>query len=170
MNKIRSVRGNAWSRLVAGDYTPSQAALHQLGQYIIECIVAEAHKDLIKQKALTKDGPVGVPDSDAFFQSFTYRITNGNIEILCDWPTIDALMEGRAPFPMSWLTREKGVGVVPLKDDHGDVIFRMAPQMKDAWIHPGFQKHNFIRRGVEKGRQRTAEIIKQDLLKFIQGS
>lgn len=169
MNKIRSVRGNAWGRLVQGDYKPSAACLHRLGQYVVTSIVEEARKDLLKQQAITKGGPVGVPDSEAFFSSFQYQVVNGNVEIICDWPTIHALMEGKAPFPMSWLTQEKGMGVIPLQGDDGNVVFRMAPHQGNEWIHPGFQKHNFIRRGVEKGRKKAADFLKQDLLDFIQG-
>ena len=55
---------------------------------------------------------------------------------------------------MTWLTRARGVGTVPLRTKDGDIVFRAAPLTADrAWIHPGIARHNFIQRAYDRAVQ-----------------
>jgi hypothetical protein len=169
-HRVRGVYGGAWGKLVAGDYKPNQATLRKLGRALVDHIVKEAQKDFNAQPEPARGRPEGLPDSKKFYESFSFRVKGSTVEILSNWPTIDPILEGRDPYPMTWLTQDKGVGIVPLIDPTNKVIFRMAPaNSAEAWIHPGFEKHNFMRRGVEKARAQMADLIKQDLAAFIRG-
>jgi hypothetical protein len=168
-HRIRGVYGGAWAKLIAGDYTPGPKVLDRLGRRLVEEVINEARKDLARRSQGT-DTRVGLPDTEKFFQSFSYRVKGSVVEVMCNWPTIDALMEGRSPFPMTWLTRDKVPGPIPIHDPTGKIIFRMAPKNPgEAWIHPGFEKHNFVRRGIEKARAEMAVVLKDDLEAFLNG-
>jgi hypothetical protein len=68
-------------------------------------------------------------------------------------------MEGTDPYPMRWLTQESDVKVVPMKDS-GMTVFRTTPKKtKDAWVHPGFAKHDFIVRGIAEASDKVREIM-----------
>lgn len=172
-DKIRGVRGNAWAKLVSGDYEISPQVLHRLGQRLVEEVVKEARKDLMVQRARQAGSsqPEGLPSGEAFFRSFSYRISGqSTVEIVSSWPTIDAIIKGRDPYRMTWLTQDNGVGIVPLQDEQGNTIFRFAPKnASTAWIHPGFARHNFIRRGVEKARAFLAEEVRKEIQQDLTG-
>jgi hypothetical protein len=69
---------------------------------------------------------------------------------------------------MEWLTRQAGVNAVPMKSSNGTVIIRATPALKDdAWIHPGFRKHNFVRRGYEKARRVFAQELEKQVGKIL---
>ena len=55
---------------------------------------------------------------------------------------------------MEWLTRAEGVSRVPMAGDQpGTVLIKSTPgSLQGPWIHPGFRKHNFVRRGYEKAK------------------
>lgn len=149
---------------MAGEVPVTRELLHRLGDALVEAIVKEARKDLAKQgnrPVPRGKGPIGLPTSDSFFESFGHQIRGkSTIEITSTWPWVEAHIEGRNPRRMEWLTQERGVFKVPIVKQDGTVIVRTAPlRTPDAWIHPGFARHTFLERGVRKGREAMAEII-----------
>ena len=91
------------------------------------------------------------------------------MELYSTWPQIEQIVEGRRPYPMTWLTQQEGVSKVPMKGDRpGTVLIRTTPKSpENAWIHPGFKKHNFIRRGYERARRQMNEVLSQRLGKVL---
>ena len=171
VERIRGVYGGAWGKLVAGDFQPSRAALQRLGRSMVASIVSEARKDLAKQSQHRPGDPEGIPNTEAFFRSFAYRIVgDSTVEITSTWPTASAVAEGRGPYPLTWLTQAAGVPVVPMRSSTGHVIFRTTPaSTSEAWIHPGFFRHNFIERGIRNARREVAVIMQDDLRRALAG-
>lgn len=94
-----------------------------------------------------------LPEGPKFRKSFRYEIEDGTISLVSDWPNLDALIEGRKPYKMTWLTQQSGVRVVPMKGDTPDqtVVFRVTPKFKfNAWKHPGIRPHQFLDRAFRK--------------------
>lgn len=168
---VRRIYGKPWSQM-AGDMPVTREVLNRLGQALVEAVVKEARKDLAKQgnrPVPRGNGPVGLPTSDSFFESFSHQIRGkSTIEIVSTWPWVDVHLEGRPPQRMEWLTQERGVYKVPIVTQDGTVIIRTAPlRTPDAWIHPGFARHTFLERGVRKGRERMAEILVEEAINML---
>lgn len=165
LRPLRSVYGTPWSRLAKG-IRLSRPVMAKLGKIMVQEIVKEARKDFAKQgkKPTPRGEPEGIPKSRDFFRSFHYRIRGSKtVEIYSTWPWIDQILEGRGPYKMDWLTQKRGVRRVPMKQPSGVTIIRVAPtDATDAWIHPGFAKHNFIERGIKKGREKAAKIMVEE--------
>lgn len=163
--KIKKTYGKTWVGLEQEDFlTPK--FLDKLGGFLVDAIVFEARKDLAKQggKPTPVGTPEGIPASENFFKSFRYEVNGTSIEVYSDWPWIDQILEGRREYPMEWLTQREGVSRVPMPGKQpGTVLIRSTPgRMQKPWIHPGFRKHNFVRRGYEKARRKfEAELNKQ---------
>jgi hypothetical protein len=162
--RVRGVYGKPWSKLAQEPIRITPEVLDRLGRAIVDAIVLEAKKDLAKEGRTPPGKPEGLPNTPRFFESFGYRISGGStVEVTCSWPFIEQVTEGRKPFRMTWLTAARGGQVVPITTGPGVVIFRMVPpRLNDAWVHPGYAKHHFIRRGVEKGRAAMMEIITRE--------
>jgi len=172
--RVRGVYGGAWSKMQGQSIPLTKEILQELGKTLVAAIVVEAKKDLAKQgRAPTAEGqPEGLPSRGRFFESFDFRISGAStIEITCTWPWIDQIVEGRPPFKMEWLTRERGQHRVPMVQPNGTVLVRMAPlTTANAWIHPGFARHTFLERGVRKGREQMMEVIgREAVAKLMQG-
>lgn len=152
--KIRAVKGNVLLQR-AGDTTfvPVPGVMQKIADLILETVLDEARRDFAKSRGvLGQHQPVGIPNTEDFFKSFRAVIKGSLIEIVSDWPTTEALTEGRAPFPMWWLTGSNGVE----KASFGVGVVRMTPFASgNAWIHPGFRKYTFLERGVRKGREKA---------------
>lgn len=140
----------------------------------LDSVKKEIMKDMAKTAGLRGRGkPVAIPDSRAFVDSFSYKISGqSTIEIISSWPTARAHIQVPGsndknvtdPYPMTWLVQPK-VKVVPLVTQEGRVIFRAAPlTTADAWIHPGFLRYTFIERGITKGRVRVMEELAEDIV------
>ena len=162
--------GKPWSKMVGKPIVMSREVMARLGAVLVESVVAEARKDFAKQEKLP-GGPEGLPKSKTFFDSFHYRLVGqSTVEIYSDWPYIKQVIEGRDPYPMTWLTRDAGVTVVPIIKEGGEVLFRSTPlQRGDAWVHPGFARHTFLQRGIQKGREKMAGIMTEEALKTLSG-
>ena len=169
----RRVLGGAWAKK-AGEIALSRDLLNRLGAVLVESVVQEAKRDLAIQghKGTMEGDPVGLPTSKSFFESFSYRIIGGKtVEIISSWPWIRQVTEGRDPYPMTWLTRAKGVYYVPIVQRNGTVLVRTAPlTSSDAWIHPGFARHTFLERGIRKGKEKMAKIIAEEFKKNLSGA
>lgn len=164
---IRSTYGKPWAKLV-GETNVDKNFLNGVGKILLKRVVREAHRDLILQgKRRTPYGEKeGLPVDQKFFSSFGYRIKGrSTIEITSTWPWIDQILEGRNKFRMYWLTRDRGIGIVPLEPEPGTVIFRWAPENKQkAWWHPGFKKHNFVNRALKKSKREIDKFAAEYLL------
>lgn len=164
--KVRGVYVTPWSKMVARPYTPDRKTLQRLGRALVKAVVAEARKDFGGQPTPREGVPEGIPDSEAFYRSFSYRIVGNTIELRSTWPWIEQIVEGRDPYPMTWLTQEAGRYIVPLHLRDGTLIFRVAPlKFADAWIHPGFARHTFLQRGIRKAREAMADIISEEMVR-----
>jgi len=62
---------------------------------------------------------------------------------------------------------------VPMKGGAGTVIIRTTPGLDSegrpqrSWIHPGFKKHNFLRRGYEKARKKIEAMLEKQVEKVL---
>lgn len=147
--------------------------LRKAAEIILDSVKKEIMKDMAKTSGLRGRGkPVPIPDSRKFVESFSYQISNKQIEIISDWPTAEQHIAkpgergASKPFPMTWLMQPK-VKTVPLVTQEGTVIFRSAPMTTaDAWIHPGFLRYTFIERGVKKGRVRVMEELAEEIVQL----
>lgn len=152
--KIRAVKGHVLLQRAGKDtVVPVPGVMQDLANVILETVIDEARKDFAKSRGvLGQHKPVGIPNTEDFFKSFRAIVKGSSIEIVSDWPTTEALTEGRAPFPMWWLTGSNGVE----KASFGVGIVRVTPFASgNAWIHPGFRKYTFLERGVRKGREKA---------------
>lgn len=169
--RIKRTHGKTWATMKDEDFVDDKF-LKKIGVILVESIVFEAGKDFAKQGSRpTPIGhPEGIPRTLRFFDSFGYRVKNSSIEIYSTWPWIDQIIKGRSPYPMEWLTKEAGVNAVPMRQPDGTVLIRSTPRMaKDAWIHPGFAKNNFVRRGYERARRQMAAELKKQVNKVLAG-
>jgi len=148
---IRKSYGKPWSKIL-GDIPVDEGFLKGIGEIILKEVVHQARRDLARQgnRKTSRKMPEGIPVDEKFFKSFDFKVAGrSTIEITSTWPWIEQIIEGRNKFRMVWLTRERGVGIVPLEPEAGKVLFRWAPERKEnAWIHPGFHRHNFVQRAI----------------------
>ena len=130
----------------------SKEVLEIFGKHILYQIKQEA----IKASYL---GQV-VPKSSDFLSSFRFEVTEElELKVTLDydvkWAWISEYLEGRKPYPMTWLTKQhlKERKIIPIKDHKtGEIKFRPVPlTTKQAWIHPGIKKHTFVDAGISKG-------------------
>lgn len=171
LKPVGGVYGKPMSRMAGKSLPLDRTVLEQIGKILVDSVVLEARKDFAKQRKVPH-GPVGLPDTEDFFKSFSYQISGkSTVEVVSTWPFIKQVTEGRDPFRMEWLTQQNGVNVVPLIDKTGQVIFRMAPlNLGHAWIHPGFARHTFIQRGIRKGREKAMKILADEAMKAVLAS
>jgi hypothetical protein len=171
--RLVGVYGRPWSKLASEPIPITRETLARLGEAIVEAIVAEAKKDLAREGKPVRGEPEGLPNSKRFFESFGYRISGSStVEVTCSWPYIEQIVEGRPPAPMTKLTLARGGEVVPIKTGPDTVIFRVVPpKLSNAWIHPGFARHNFVKRGVTAGKEAMLQIIAEEALThFLKGN
>jgi hypothetical protein len=154
---------------MAGEVPITPQMLKRLGKALVDAVVAEAKKDLAKRGQVARGQPLGLPRDESFFDSFGFQVVGkSTVEITCSWPWIEQHVDGRTPYRMEWLTQEKGAYRVPMVQSDGTVIVRMAPlRTNQAWIHPGFARHTFLERGVEKGREKMAEVIAEEVIAML---
>jgi len=167
---VRRAYGKPWSDIV-GEVGTNPEFLAEVGKIVLRHVLREARKDLALQgrRRTPRGEPEGIPADRKFFESFDYRVaTRSQVEIVSTWPWIKQIIEGRKRYRMKWLTRDRGVGIVPLEPKKGTVIFRWAPKRKeDAWIHPGFERHNFVDRGFRKAKTDISKTAKKTLKKLL---
>jgi len=145
-----------------------------LGAILLEAVVYEIRKTQARHRGLKRaaGAPVQIPLDPKFADSMWVKTTPTSIEVGSSWPTFDAVVEGKQPFPMTWLTQQKGVKVVPFpKGPLGTVLLRTAPKTKeDAWVHPGFSKQSFLEDGLKRAmpsmQKRLEEQVRAKLAKI----
>lgn len=142
----------------AAAFTVDLQDLKYLGRKLVQYIKEEAAKDAAKSST--------VPTSSDFYESFSFQVVRGSVEIVSTWPWLEVLMEGTdGPYPMPWLTRAQGIHKVPLVGRDGQVVIRSTPLTTDkAWIHPGIARHTFIQRAFTRAiRDCTARMVERSL-------
>lgn len=163
MFRIKRTSGKTWAKLESEDFITPEF-LEAIGKLLVDAIVFEAGKDFAKQgNSPTPRGQAeGMPRSLRFFDSFSYNVLaqRQQVEILSSWPWIDQIIDGRPPYPMTWLTQQEGVRRVPMEQPDGTVLIRSTPASpENAWIHPGFARHTFLRRAYDKSRRKMAKMM-----------
>ena len=171
--RIKRTSGKTWATLKGGDFF-DQKFLNEIGTLLVDAIVLEAGKDFAKQGNQTtpRGAPEGIPGSLKFFDSFGHRIIkNTQVEIYSTWPWIEQIVEGRRPYPMDWLTKQDGMTRVPMPGPRGTVLVKTTPSGgQDAWIHPGFAKHTFVRRGYDRARRQMNTLLNKRVTKVLTGT
>ena len=169
--KVRMTRGKTWGQAESEDFITPEF-LEKIGKLLVASVVYEARKDLAKQG----NGPTptgiaeGIPASEKFFKSFYFKIEHETVVLYSSWPQIEQIVDGRQPFSMDWLTRQAGVSRVPMKGPQGTVLAKTTPASpQEAWMHPGFRKHNFIRRGYERARRQMDKMLAEQVVKALSG-
>ena len=165
--RVKKTFGKTWVSLENKDLlTP--AFMNKLGKFLVASIVLEGRRELSRQRSV-KGQPEGLPNTERFFESFSYKIEREQVLVLSDWPWIEQLTQGRPEYKMPWLTQEQGVFVVPMRErGQNKVILRATPsKAADAWVHPGFKKHNFITRGYRKALAKFRREFTKDLLETL---
>jgi hypothetical protein len=169
--KIRATRGRTWVTAESEDFLTHEF-LDQIGKLLVDSIVFEARKDLAKQGGhATPHGIAeGIPASERFFRSFYFAIEDSTVVVYSSWPQIEQVVEGRRPYPMTWVTAQEGFTKLPMSQGDGTVLVRTTPtSARQAWIHPGFRKHNFIRRGYLRARRQMDQLIAKQVTKVLNG-
>lgn len=169
--KIRMTRGTTWATAKSEDFVTPEF-LKEIGTLLVDCVVFEAKKDLAKQgNHPTAQGmPEGIPNTPKFFDSFSYEIDDQTVVLYSSWPQIDQIVEGRKPYPMSWLLKREGLSRIPMKGPKGTVLIKTVPSSPtNVWIHPGFFKHNFVRRGYERARKQMSAKFAEQVQKTLKG-
>ncbi len=132
-------------------------------------LLAAIRQEIDRERALSlgKEG-VTLPKSPAFKASFRCPVVGQEIHIVSRWPTLEALLEGKDPFRMTWLTQQAGVQVVPMEGPQETTIFRTTPAHKEgAWMHPGFRKHEFLDRAIRRAGPQMDKIVAEGVAKIL---
>jgi hypothetical protein len=160
--RVRGSYIGAWAKKIG-----EQASVEVVRQMatILQDEVRRAAREAANPRARGTKRPMELPNTESFFNSFRTRIVgNKTVEVVCTYPFIRALTEGREPYPMTWLTRAAGVPVVPIERADGTVVLRATPGPGDApWIHPGFTAHKFLEVAMKRARGRLAEVAQNAL-------
>ena len=186
--RVRGAYGNPFARIAKRMNSPELLA--QLGNCLVETLKHEC-KDYFAKRGWSGNDPMGghpIWDSFAFqirgkstveITSTFYgmaELSHGDIpDRRMTWLTQDAKKKHPADFKLTDTERKLGMKltsknrmplIVPLKAKSGEVVLRMAPLTSaNAWIHPGIAKFTFFESAVRKGRQRCAEMLKEDFVK-----
>jgi len=163
--RLKAVYGTPWSKLIGENIPLTPTLLRKAGDIILAAVLKELKKDMAKAANMGGRGkPVPLPNSKKFVDSFSSSVRGAKtIEIISDWPFAKQWETGKKPFPMTWLTQQKGVVRVPILSSTQTVIIRTAPfAVGGAWIHPGFAKYTFLQRGIRKGRGEAAKMLAKE--------
>ena len=59
--------------------------------------------------------------------------------------------------------------IVPIREKGGTIVFRTAPlKFADAWVHPGIAKFTFFETAIRKGREKCAEIMRDEAARVLE--
>lgn len=169
--KIRTTRGRTWANAESDDFATPKF-LEAVGKLLVDAVVYEARKDLAKQGGRPTPSGIaeGIPASETFFRSFYCAVESSTVVLYSSWPLIEQIVDGRRPYPMTWMTRPEGFSKLPLPQGDGTVLVRTTPgSTRQAWIHPGFRKHNFVRRGYLRARRQMDDLIAKQIVSVLNG-
>lgn len=124
-------------------------------------LLAAVRQEIDMERAMEAGKAFGsIPTTPKFKASFRCVVVDQELQILSNWPNLDALIEGRKPYQLKWLTQQAGVKVVPMEGPHDQVLFRTTPLRKSqAWWHPGVRRHDFLDRAVERAWPKIEKIL-----------
>lgn len=151
------------SWVTRGDQLVTKRLMEQAAKVLLNSI----HREIDRERAMEagKDGGK-LPITPKFKASFRCLVVGKEIQIVSTWPNLDALIEGRKPYQMKWLTQQAGVDVVPMEGAHDQILFRRTPLHKeDAWWHPGYRKHEFLDRAIERAWPKMEKILREGVMK-----
>ena len=167
---IKRSPGKTWGGLKNQDFLTPEF-MNKLGRLLVRSIITEAKKDLARQgnKPTPPGEKEGIPNTERFFDSFSYSITVDNkIKVISSWPWINQIVEGRQSFSMDWLTKNNGVKNVPMRSgNQRTTVIVGTPTGDNVWVHPGFRKHTFIQRGYETALRGFKKELKGQVLKTL---
>jgi len=160
--RVRGAYVGAWAKRVGEQATGD--IVHRMADVLQE-EVRRAIREDARPRVNGVGNPITLPTSEAFVNSFRTRVVGKRtVEVVCTYPFIRALVEGRDPYPMTWLTRAAGVPVVPIERADGTVVFRTTPGPGDRpWVHPGFESHRFLSVAVRRARDRIVAVSQESL-------
>lgn len=155
--RVRGAYMGAWARDVGEEAT--QEIVRRMSA-ILQEEVQRAAREEAAPRMKGSGQPMTLPNTESFFNSFKTRVRGRKtVEVVCTYPFIKALTEGREPYPMTWVTRAAGVPVVPVERADGTVVLRATPGLGDRpWVHPGFLKHKFLEVAAGRARARIADV------------
>lgn len=130
-------------------------------------LVSAIRQEIDRERAMEAGQKAGkLPVTPMFKASFRCQVVGQELHVTSNWPNVDALLEGRDPYPMKWLTQQAGVPVVPMPGPHDTVLFRTTPKFKaQAWWHPGVRRHDFLERAVERAWSKIERIMMDCVLR-----
>jgi hypothetical protein len=155
---------------IQGVFTPTREMLTKAAKIILDQVVFEAKKDMALSRSMAAAGghQVLLPKSEDFIKSFSASVEGSVIHIKSSWPLIEQHIEGRDPYPMTWLTQAEGVKKVPMITREGISVVRTTPlTTNEAWYHPGFKKFTFLERGARKGREKARVYLLKEMLPYM---
>ncbi len=161
------VRRHSRSWISEKDHLISPQVLELAGKILLSAIRQEIDREWALEAAPSKRKG-GLPRTIRFKRSFRCRVVGQEIEILSSWPTVQALIDGKDPYPMTWLTQQAGVKVVPMEGENEEVVFRTTPKFKfKAWKHPGFRQHLFLDRAFTRAKPQMERIVGAGILRML---
>lgn len=160
--RVRGAYIGAWAKKVG---TQASAEIVAKMSTILQEEVRRAVREEARPRVRGSGTPLTIPNSSEFFDSFKTRIVGKKtVEVVCSYPFIRSLLEGRAPYPMPWLNRNSGVPVVPIEQRDGTVVLRATPAAGEKpWVHPGFESHKFLQVAMQRARDRITEFSENAL-------
>jgi len=161
--RVRGSYMGAWAKKV-GEQASAEIVKRMAD--VLQEEVRKAAREEAQPRARGSKKPLTIPNSESFYNSFHSRIVGTKtVEIVCTYPFIKALIEGRDPYPMTWLTRAAGVPVVPIERSDGTVVLRATPGPGDRpWVHPGFEAHRFLKVAIQRARDRIVVVSQESLV------
>ena len=146
----------------------------KMAEYVLRAIRKEIAKDVAKAAAPRNPGePVKLPQTKKFAESFSVRVAGGKLEVVSTWPTAEVhtkktndTRDRTPPYEMKWLS-QPDMTALRIARSGGEVVFRTTPNPSKGgryWIHPGFRKYNFLRRGIDKGVAEFLESLGEKLV------
>ena len=164
--RVRGVYATPWSKLTGQKVQITPVIMQRLGDAVLKGVKTEIRRAVaMAANAGGRGKPIPLPNSSEFVESFQFKIRGAKtVEIVTNWPFAKAWEDGKEPYEMTWLKQPK-VKIVPIITHEGQTILRTAPlQTEDAWIHPGFARYNFLSKGIKRGRENAAEIVRNEII------
>lgn len=160
--RVRVIRHDrSWVREKNDFLTPQK--LNEMTRVLVSAI----RQEIDRERAMEAGKEHGkLPKSPLFLMSFRCQVVGQELQVVSNWPNIDAILEGRKPYRMTWLTQQAGVKMVPMTGPKDQVLFRATPKFKaQAWWHPGLRKHDFLERAVDRAWSKIEELLVECVVK-----
>lgn len=143
--------------------------------------VAEEKLEEAKQEALERVGEIAIKEIQKqirkeswkssprdLLKSFSYSIMESSLRIDSDHPAAKYIDKGVRAHQMVYL--EQADRPIPIITDNGELIFRVASSTSLAngdWYHPGIAGKHFIRKGVDKAKEKVKKEMTETYKDFL---